>query len=168
MQLLSRVWFLLTPWTTTCQVLLSISNILNLLKLMSIESVMPSDHFILCHFLLLLPLVFPSIESFPLSWLFELDGHSTGASALTSVLPMNIQGWFLLGLTGLISMQFKRLSRVLSNATVWKHQFFSTQPSSWFNSYICTCLLKKIKIWLYRPLLAKCCLYFLIHCLGLS
>ena len=72
-------------------------------QLMSIESVMPSNQLILCRPLLLLPSIFPFSGSFPMSWLFASGGQSIGASASTSVLPMNIQGWFPLGLTGLIS-----------------------------------------------------------------
>ena len=85
----------------------------SLLKLMSIESVMPSNHFILCRPLLLLPSVFPSIRSFLMSWLFTSGGQSIKASA--SVLLMNNQDWFPLGLTGLISLQSKGISRVFSN-----------------------------------------------------
>ena len=98
---------------------------------------------------------------FPMSQLFALNGQSIGASASASVLPMTIQGWFPLGLTGLISLQSKGLSRVFSNTTVWKHQFFGTQPSLWSNSHICTWLLGKPQLWLYRPLLAKWCLCFI-------
>ena len=82
-------------------------------------------------------------EYFPMSQLFPPGGQSIGDSASASVLPMNIQDWFLLGLTGLISLQSKRLSRVFSNNTVQKHQFFSTQPSLWSNSHIHTWLLEK-------------------------
>ena len=89
-----------------------------------------------------------------------------GASA--SVLPMNVWGWFPLGLTGLISWQSKGLARVFSNTTVWKHQFFGSQPSLWSNSYICTWLLEKPQPWLYWPLSTQWCLCFLICCLGLS
>ena len=68
------------------------------------------------------PQSFPESESFPMSWLFVSDGQRTGASASPSVLPINIQGWFPLGLTAWISLQTKGLSRVFSNTTVWKHQ----------------------------------------------
>ena len=85
---------------------------------------------------------FPASWSF-LSWLFTSDGQSTGASALASVLPMNIQDLFPLGLTGLTFMQSKGLSRVFSNITIWKHQIFVTLPSLWSNSHICTRLLEK-------------------------
>ena len=90
---------------------------------MSIESVILSNHLILCHTLLLLPSISPRIRSFPMSQLFMSGGHSIGASASVPVLPMNIQGWFPLEWTGLISLQAKGLSRVFSNTTIQKHQF---------------------------------------------
>ena len=92
---------------------------------MSIDSVIPSNYLILCHSLLLLPSVLPSIGSLPVSRLFAWGGQRIGASASASasVLPMNIQDWFPLGLIGLISLLFKGLSRVFPS-TVWKHQFF--------------------------------------------
>ena len=89
---------------------------------MSIESVMPSNHLILCHTLLLLPSIFPSIRVSSNNGLFASRDQNIGASASTSVLPMNIQGLFPLGLTGLISLQSKRFSRVFST-TIRKHQF---------------------------------------------
>ena len=80
---------------------------------------------------------FPASGSFPISWLYASHGQSIGASASASVLPMNwFQDWFPLGLTGLISLQSKGLSRVFSNTTVWKHQFFGVQSSLRSNSYI--------------------------------
>ena len=78
------------------------------------------------------PQSFPASGSFPMNQLFTSDGQSIGASSSASVLPMNIQGWFPLGLTDLISLQSKGLSRVFSNTTVQKHQFFGSQPSLWF------------------------------------
>ena len=87
---------------------------------------------------------FPASGFFPVSRLFISGGQSIGASASASVLPMNIQGWFSLGLTGLISLWSKGLSRVFSNTSVQKHQFFSTQPSLWSNSHIHMWLLEKI------------------------
>ena len=100
---------------------------------------MPSNHLILCHPLLLLPSVFPSIRVFfNESQLFTSCGHSIGTSASVSVLPMNIQGWFPLGLTSLISLLSRWLSKVFSRTTIWKHQFFGAQPSLWSNSHICT------------------------------
>ena len=82
------------------------------------------------------PQSFPVSGSFLMSQLFPSSGWSIGASA--SVLPVDIQGWFSLGLTGLISLLFKGLSRVFSSTTVWKHQFFGAQPSLWSNSHIHT------------------------------
>ena len=84
------------------------------------------------------PQALPATESFPMSQLFAWVGQSIGTSASASVLPMNIQDWFPLGLTALISFQSKGLSRVFSNTTVQKHQFFGAQPSSQSNSYIHT------------------------------
>ena len=86
---------------------------------------------------------FPASRSFPVSWLFTSDSQNIEASASPSVLSMNIKGWFPLGWTGLMSLQSKGLSRVFSSATVWKHQFFSTQPSLWSNSHLQTRLLEK-------------------------
>ena len=94
------------------------------------ESLMPSNHLILCRPFLLLPSVFPSIRVFSSeSVLFASGGQSIGVSASASVLPMNIQDWFPLGWTGWISLQSKGLSRIFSNTTVLKHQFFGTQLS---------------------------------------
>ena len=84
---------------------------------------------------------FPAFRSFPVSWLFTSGGQNIGA--LASVLPMNIQGWFPSGLTDLISLQSKGLSRVFSRTTVWNHKFFGIQPSLWSNSHIHTWLLEK-------------------------
>ena len=128
----SHVQLFATPWTAAHQASLSITNSWSLLRLTSIESVMPSNHLILCHLLLLLPSSFPipsQSGSFLRSQLLASGGQSVGASASTSVLPMNIQGWFPLGWTGWISLQSKGLSRIFSSTTVKKHQFFSTQPS---------------------------------------
>ena len=85
----------------------------------------------------------PASGSFPVSQFFASGGQSTGVAASASVLSMNIQDWFPLGWTGLISLQCKRLSRVFSNTTVQKHQFFGTQISFWSNSHIHTWLLEK-------------------------
>ena len=109
----------------------------------SIESVMPSSHLILCRPLLLLPPIPPSIRVFSRSQLFAWGGQSTGVSASASVLPMNTQDWSPSGWTGCISLQSKGLSRVFSNTTVQKHQFFSTQLSSQSNSPIHTWPLEK-------------------------
>ena len=95
---------------------------MNLLRFVSTDSVMLLKHHILCHPLLLLPSIIPSIRAFSMSWLFTAGGQSSRASASASVLLMNIQGWFPLGLIGLISLLSKGLSRVLFNTTVPKHQ----------------------------------------------
>ena len=142
-QLLSCVWLFVTPWTTACQASLSITNSWSLLKFMSTESVMPSKHLIFCRPLLLLPSIFPSITVFSNESVLHVNGQRTGVSALASVLPMNIQDWFPSGWTGWISSLSKGLSRVFSNITVQKHQFFDTQLSLWFNSHIHTWLLEK-------------------------
>ena len=133
----------MTPWTAACKAFLSFVIPQSLFKLVSFKSVMISNHFILC--CPFLPSTFPSIRVFPMSWLFASGGQSIGASVSASVLPVNIQDWFPLGLTGLISLQSKGISRVLSSTTVQKHQFFSTQPSLWFTSHIRTWLLEKGK-----------------------
>ena len=95
---------------------------------------------------------FPALGSFAVSWLFASGGQSIVASA--SVLPMNIQSWFLLGLTGLITLQSKGLSRTFSSTTVRKHQFFGAQPSLWSNSHIHTscCSISKLCPTLCDPL----------------
>ena len=240
-QSLSHVQLFTTPWTAARQASLSFTVSQSLLKLMSIESVMPSIHpssvIPFC-----CPQSFPTSESFPVSQLFASGGQSTGISTSASVLTANIQGWFPLGLAGLITLLSKGLSRVFSSTTVQKHQFVSmqpsfgfpgisavkestysagdpgvgkipwrrerlptpvffprgfhgqrslagyipfdckeldtilwviftshsSQPSLWSNSHIRTWLLKKLLLWLYGPLITKCCLCFLIHCLGLS
>ena len=117
------------------------------------ESVMPSSHLILCHPLLLPLQSFPASGSFPVSQFFTSGGQSVGASA--SVLPVNIQDWYPLEWTGWISLQSTGLSRVFSNTTVQKHQFFSTQAFSWSSAHIHTWLLEKPQLWLDGPLLAK-------------
>jgi len=116
----------------------------SLLRLLSIASMMPPNHLVLCCPLLLCFQSLSTSGSFLKSWLFESGGQSIGASASASasVLPMNIQDWFPLGLTGLISLLSSGLSIVFSNSTVQKHQFFS-QPSLWSNSHIHTWLLQK-------------------------
>ena len=109
-----HVWLFVTPWTVACQGSLSITNSGNLLKLMSIKLVMPSNHLIFCHSLFLLPSIFPSIRVFSNESVPPIRWHNIGVSASASVLPMNIQDWFPLGLTGWISLQFEGLSRDFS------------------------------------------------------
>ena len=89
------------------------------------------------------PQSFPASRSFPMSQLFTSGSQSIGVSASVSVFPMNIHGWFPLELTSLNSLLSKGLSRVFSNTTDQKHQFFSTQLSLWYNSHIHICLLEK-------------------------
>ena len=130
-------------WTASCEASLSFTVSWSLIKLMSlsrwcyptISPLMPL--FSSC------PQSFPESRSFPMSQLFPSGGQRIGASVLASVLPMNIQDWFPLGWTSWISLQSKGLSRVFSNITGQKHQFFSTQPSFWSNSHIHTGLLEK-------------------------
>ena len=86
---------------------------------------------------------FPASGSFLKSWLFVSSSQSIRASASALVLPVNIQGLFPLGLTGLISLLSKELLRIFYSTTVWKYQFFGTQPSLWSNSHIHTLLLEK-------------------------
>ena len=124
---LSCVLLFATPWTAALQASLSITNSRNLLKLMSIESVMPLNHLILCCPLLFCLQSFPPSGSFPMSQLFTSGGQSIGVSASASVLPVNTQDWSPLGWTGWISLQSKGLARVFNNTTVQKHQFFSAQ-----------------------------------------
>ena len=108
-QSLSCVLLFATPWTAAHEASLSSTNSWSLLKLVSIKSLMPSNHLILCHPLLLLPQSFPASGSFPVSQLFPSGDQRIGASASASVLPMNIQDCFPLGWTGWISLQSKGL-----------------------------------------------------------
>ena len=142
-QSLHSVWLFVTLWTAACQASLFITNSRSPPKLMFIESVMPSNHLIL-----VVPFSshlqsFPASGSFPMSQFFASGGQSIGVSASTSVLPMNTQDWSPLGWTRWISLQYKGLSRVFSNTTVQKHQFFGTQLSLQSNSHIHTWLLEK-------------------------
>ena len=142
-QSLSHVRLFATPWIAASRASLSITNSRSSLRLTSIESVMPASHLILCRPLLLLPLIPPSIRVFSMSQLFTWGGQSTGVSALASLLPKKSQGWSPSEWTGWISWQSKGLSRVFSNTTVQKHQFFGAPPSSQSNSHIHTWLLEK-------------------------
>ena len=98
---------------------------------------------------------FPASGSFQMSQFFASGGWSIGASAAASVLPMNIQGSFPWGLTGLISLLSKGLLRVFSNTTFWKHQFFGAQPSLWSNAHIHTWLMENPELWLDGLVLGK-------------
>ena len=137
-QLLSHVQIFATPWTAACQAFLSITNSQSLLKLMPIESVRPSKHLILCCPLLLLPSIFPSIRVFssksvlrirwPKYWSFSFS--ISPSNEYSGLISFRIDWW--------IFLQSKRLSRVFSNTTVQKHQFFDIQLSLWSNSHINT------------------------------
>ena len=131
-QSLSHVRLFATPWTTGHQASLSFTLPPSLLKPMSIELVMPSNHLILCHPLLLLPSIFPSIRVFSNELALRIRGQSIEASASASVLPMNIQGWFPLGLIGLISL--------LSKVNAYKQKKFNTSLDRsflhWFNIFM--------------------------------
>ena len=127
-QSLSHVWLFVTPWTTAYQASLSITNSRSLLKLKSIELMMLSNHLIFCH-PLLLPSILPSIRVFSNESVLRVRWPKYWSLRSTAVLPMNIQEWFPLGLTGWIFLQSRGLSRVFSNTTVQKHQFFHAQLS---------------------------------------
>ena len=142
-QSLSRVQLFATPWIAPRQASLFITISQSSLRLTSIESVMPSSHLILGHPLLFLPPIPPSIGVFSNESTLSWGGQSTGVSALASFLPNKSQGWSPIEWTGWISLQSKGLSRVFSNTTAQKHQFFSAQPSSQSNSHIHTWLLEK-------------------------
>ena len=140
-QSLSHVRLFVTPWIAARQASLSINNSWSSSRLASIDGMSWSCHpaisssvvpFSSC------PQSLPTSGSFPMSQLFTWGGQSTGASALASFLPRKSQGWSPSEWTGWISMQSKGLSRVFSNTTVQKHQFFGTQPSSQSNSHIDT------------------------------
>ena len=142
-QSLSYGRLFVTPWTAARQDSLSFTIFWSLLKLMSIKSVMLSNHLILCRPLLLLPSIFSSIRVFSNESALPIGDQSIGASVSASVLPMNIQGGFSLGLTGLISLLSKGLLRVFSSIIAQKYRFTVTQPSLWSNSHIHTWLLEK-------------------------
>ena len=111
-QSLSHVYLFVTPWTAACQISLSITNSRSLLKLMSIKSVMPSNHLILCS-PFLPPSIFPSIRVFSNEWVLYIRWPNCWSSASALVLPINIQDWFPLGWTDLISLQSKESSPTL-------------------------------------------------------
>ena len=152
-----------TPWTVACQASLSIINSLSLLTHVHwVSDAIQKSH--------LLPLPSLVLSYSQHQGLFQwVSGKSVGASASSSILPMNIQDWCPLGYPGWISLLSEGPSKVFSSATVRKCQFFSSQLCLWFNSHIHTWLLeKKYSFGQYRPLLTKWCLCFLIRCLGLS
>ena len=126
---------LCTPWTAARQASLSITSSQSLIKLLSIESVMPSNHLILCRPLLLVPLIVPSIRVFSRESALHIRWPKYWSLSF-NISPFNEH-------PGLTSLQFKGLSRVFSNTTVQKHQFFGTQLSLWSNSHRYTRLLEK-------------------------
>ena len=144
-QSLNHVRLFVTPWTTARQASLSLTNSRNLPKLMSIESVIPGHPTISSSVVPFSSCLqsFPTSGSFQMSQLFTSGGQNIGVSASTLVLPMNTQDWSPLEWTGWISLQSKGLSRVFSNTTVQKHQFFSAQRSLQSNSQghkgVCLC-----------------------------
>ena len=144
-QSLRCVWLFVTPWTAAHQASLSFTISQNLLRLVSIELVMPSNHLVLSSVVPFPSCLqsFPASGSFLMSQFFASGGQSIEASALASILPVNILGWFPLGLTGLIFLQCKGLLRVFSSKTVQKHKFFHAQPSLWSKSHTQTWLLEK-------------------------
>ena len=142
-QSLSCVQIFAIPCTAACQASLPITNSRSSLKLMFIKPVMPSNHLILCHPLLLLCSIFPSIRVFANESALHIRWPKIGVSASTSVLPVNTQDLSPLAWTGWISLQSKGLSRIFSNTTVQKHQFFGAQLSLWSNSHIHTWPLEK-------------------------
>ena len=153
-QSLSRVWLFETPWIVARQASLSITNSRSPLKLMPIELVISSSHLILCHPLLLPPIP-PSIRLFSNESTLLMRWPKYWSLSFSISPSMNTQDWSPLGWTGWISLQSKGLSRVFSNTTVQKHQFFSAQLSSQSNSHIHTWPLEKPQPWPDGPLLAK-------------
>ena len=150
-QSLSHVRLFATPWIAACQASLSITNSQNSPKLMCIELVMPSSHPAFSSRLQSLP----ASGSFPMSQPFTWGGQSAEISPSASVLPVNTQDWSPLWWTVWSSLQPKGLSRVFSNTTVQKHQFFGAKLFSQSNSHIHTWPLEKPEPWLDGPLLTK-------------
>ena len=141
-QSLSRVQLFATPWTAACQASLSSTNFRSLLKLLSIELVMPSNHVILCHPLLLPPSIIPSIRVFSNKSVLRIRWPKY-LSFSFSISPSNEYSGLISFRIDLQSLQSKGLSRVFSNTTVQKHQFFGAQLSSQSNSHIYRRLLEK-------------------------
>ena len=142
-QSLSRARLFATPWITACQASLSITNSQSWLKLMSIESVMPSSHLILCRPLLLLPPIPPSIRVFSNESTLSMRWPKYWSFSCSISPSKEHPGLVFFRMDGWISLQCKGFSRVFSNTTVQKHQFFSAQLSSQSNSHIHTWPLEK-------------------------
>ena len=166
----SCVTLFATPWTTEHLSSLSFTISQSLLKPMSSQSMMPSNHHILCHPLLVLLQSSPASGSFPKSQHLPSGSQITGDSASALVLAINIQGWFPLELTGLIALQSKEISGVFSSTTLQKHQFFEAKIFFFLFmmqiSYLYMTVGKFIALTIYTS--AKWCLWFLIGCLSLS
>ena len=166
-QLLSHVWHFATPWTVAYQASLLFTNSLRLLKLMSIKSVMPSNHLILCCLLFLLPSVFPSIRVFsselavcirwPNYWRFSFS--ISLSSEYSGLISFRIDWFDFFAVQGTLKSLLQHSS--------WKHQFLGAQPSLWSSSHISTWLLANHSFDC-RPLLDQWYLWFWICCLGLS
>ena len=151
-QSFSHIQLFATPWTARHQASLSFTISQSLLRLMSIGSTMPiqSSHSVACWSSCLQS--FPALGSFLMSRFFTSGGQNNGTSTSAPVLPMNIQGWFPLGLTGFISLLSKGLSRVFSSTTIQKHQLFGSQPSLWSNSLTIQTFVSKVMSLLFNRL----------------
>ena len=134
----SHIRHFVTPWTAAHRASLSLTKSQSLRKLMSIESVMPSNHLIICHPLLLPPSVFPSIRVFSNESVLRIRWPKYWTLSFSFSPTNEYSGLISLGWTSWISFQFRGISRVFSNTTIQKHQFFRAQLSSEFNSYIHT------------------------------
>ena len=141
-QLLGRVWLFVTLWTAAREAPLSFTLSQSFLTFMCIESVMLSNHPMLCCSLLLRS-IFPSIRVFFKESALPIRCPMYWKLMFSNSLPMHIQGWFPLGLAGLISLLSRGLSCIFSCTTIQKYQFFGTQLSSWSSSHICTWLVEK-------------------------
>ena len=137
-QSLSRVRLFVTPWTAAHQASLSVTHSQSLLKLMFTESVMPSNHFILCRSLLLPPSISPSIRVFSNESVLHIRGPKYQSFSFSISSSNEYSGLISFRMDWLDLLESKGLSRVFSNTTIQNHQFFNTQPSSWSNSHIHT------------------------------
>ena len=135
-QSLNCVWLFVTPWTAACQAFLPIPNSRSSFKLMSTESVVPTKYLILCYLLILLPSIFCSIRVFSSETVLCIKWPKYWSFSLSISTSNEYSGLISFRITGLISLQSKELSRVFSNTTVQKHQFFGPQQLS--HSYMTT------------------------------